>query len=478
VALLVVRSLRQYRRARRAAAPTIHFGPGWSEVVTAQAADAGAPHDGRTDPMGGRGMSGPVLRRDGDTFLLVWHDEQLGIGFEHFHESSRDGLKAEVTIESMQPGAAGHVHGPAHLNLLSTESQNRLAKVLAERVNHTDWQRMLVEACALVTAEWRKPTPVVDLSMAREIESVAFVVPGVPCGETTLLYGDGESAKSLLALLIALSARTGIVLPWAARIAEPLEVMVCDWETTEQTVRARWRRMCSAYDWPDVPRLYYRAMRRPLADEVDDLRQQRDRLGIGLFIMDSLSFACAGSLNEDDAARGLMNALRQLSPATRIGIAHVSQETARATHGTARPFGSAFFWNGQRSGWEVRRAEDSPPDTLDLGLFHRKANDGQRERPSAVRVVFDGTDGPIRFSRGDMADSPDLIGRLPLPTRIRAALRAQALDTKQLADETGAAEATVRSTVRRMPDVIQLTPGSGGGSNATRARWGLRHDAV
>lgn len=421
-------------------------------------------------------MSTPELRRHGDSFEFVWHEEQVGIGLDKLQEH-RDGLYAEVTIESTAPGFVGHVHGPARLNLLSTESQHRLSKVLGERVNHMDWSAMLTVACYLAAERYRRPPRIVDLADRPEPGPVQVLLPGIPTGETVVLYGDGESAKSLLGLLIATAAMTGVVLPWAARIPVPLRCMLLDFETNENTVNSRLRRICRGYALEHVPHLLYREMHQPLVDTVDALRADRDRLGIDLFIVDSLSFACTGSLTDDDAARALMNGLRRLAPATRLCIAHVSQESAKASRGPVRPFGSAFFWNGMRSGWEVRKAEESPPDTLDLGIYHRKTNDVLRERPFGVRVQFDGADGPIRFSRGELSDSPDLIGRTSLSTRIHAALRRGALDTNELAEAVGVSEGTVRSAVRRLSDVIQIAPASGGGTTAKPAVWGLAADA-
>lgn len=417
-------------------------------------------------------MSTPELRRHGDTFDFVWRDEAIGIGLERIQER-REGLIAEITVESTAPAFEGHVHGPAHLNLLSTESQHRLAKVLGERVNHIDWAGMLLTACNIAASRFREPPPVVDLSVGDDPGPVKELLAGVPKGETIVTYGDGESAKSLFDLLIGVAGAAGVVLPWGARIVERLTVMVLDFETTENTVKSRFRRICRGFGLTEIPKLHYREMHQPLVDAVDVLRGDRDRLGIDLFIVDSLSFACNGSLNDDDVARGLMNALRRLSPATRLCVAHVSQESARATHGSTRPFGSAFFWNGMRSGWEIRKAEESPPNTIDLGVYHRKTNDLSRERPFAVRVQFDGLDGPITFSRGEVGDSPDLIARTPLSMRIRAALRAGALDTHELAEEAGVADGTIRSAVRRMPDVVQLSPGRSGRGTAAPAVWGL-----
>src|SRR5579871_3581954 len=133
-------------------------------------------------------MSVPRLRRDGDIFVLTWEDEAVGIGFDRLQDS-RDGLYGEITVESTAPGFIGRVHGPVRLNLLSSESQTRLANVLAKRLNHCDWQAILTNACSTVASKWRQPAPVVDLSTG-ELEPVNYLLPGIPTAESTLLYGD------------------------------------------------------------------------------------------------------------------------------------------------------------------------------------------------------------------------------------------------------------------------------------------------
>jgi hypothetical protein len=67
--------------------------------------------------------------------------------------------------------------------------------------------------------------------------------------------------------------------------------MLLDWETTPRTVTSRLRRIAQGYRLSEPPHVLYRQMLRPLADQVDVLRADRDRLGIDLFLFDSLSFA-------------------------------------------------------------------------------------------------------------------------------------------------------------------------------------------
>lgn len=426
-------------------------------------------------------MSGPEIRRDGDTWTLTWAEQQVGMGLERLRESS-DGLHAEVTVESIRPDARGRLLGPVKLNVLSTESQTRFANTLDKRVNGLQWHGLVVQACAIVAKQYRAPSPTIHLAdIATDDDPIRYLFQQlVPSEETTVLYGDGESAKSLLTLRLALSAATGENLPWGDEPLEMYPVMILDWETNARTVANRLRRLAAGMGLPDVPKhIHYRGasrgghVLRSLEDELPNLRTEVSRLGIGLVIVDSIGFAVSGSLVEDQTARSAMNALRQLSPATRLVVAHVSNATAQQTSGTSRPFGSAFFWNGMRSGVEVRRSEEGiGQGVVEVGLYHRKANDGEHHQPIGLRAEFQGEPhrGPIVWRKQDIHEVADLSVRTSLSSRIRALLKQGAMDTRTLADELDTKESTLRVTLGRMPDVIQLNHGGGRGQSTT---WGL-----
>jgi hypothetical protein len=419
-------------------------------------------------------VTAPEITRHGDEWSLVWHEHGVAFGIDHLREGG-EGLHAEIIVQSIADGQDGRMHGPAKLNLLATRSQTELANALAKKDANVPWLALVTAACARVTKDYRTPTPTLDLSEVDITGGVPSLVPGfLPEDETTILYGDGESAKSLTALRIAISCHFGpnLALPWGVRPARGVNVLYLDWETTPKTVASRLDRLCRGLGG-DRPPIAYRQMLRPLEDEVGALRFQISREKIGLVIVDSIGYACNGALVEDQTARAAMNALRQL-PCTRLVVAHVSAESARSAAGSARPFGSTFFWNSMRSGWEMRRAQDQPAgDRLDLGLYHRKVNDGERSKPIALEVAFrDGEDGPeIVYARGQMADTPELAQRLTLSERLYAALRSGERDTKELVEATGDKEDSVIRTLKKMPNVIRLNPGEVG--RGAVARWGL-----
>ena len=414
-------------------------------------------------------MSETRVDRQGDTWLITWPEHQVGMGIDHVRDAS-DGIKAEVTIESK---LAGRVIGPVVLNLLSTRSQSELANRCYKRVTALSadvWDGLLVYACAVVAKQYRAPTPTLDLSIdVLDRGPIDYLIPElVPEAETTVVFGDGGSVKSLLCLQVALCVALGRELPWGATPTQT-GVLYLDWETNARTVASRLERLALG-EACATPSVYYKQCFRPLVDELPDIREQIDRRHIGLVIVDSVGFAAAGALVEDETARSTMNGLRQLSPATRLVVAHVSKASADGT-GPAKPFGSQFFWNGMRSGIEVRRSTEQPTDrVVDLGIYHRKSNDGLQVRPFGLSAIFDGPVGGIQFVTNNLSDVPDLAARTSISSRIRDMLRNGSRTTPEMAEELSENEDTVRKTLGRMPDVLRLENGGGRGKSTV---WGL-----
>lgn len=414
-------------------------------------------------------MTQPTINRDGDTWLLAWQNHGIAMGLERLKERS-DGLRAEITVES---GIAGRVVGPVDLNILSSESQTRFANVCAKRVNGLGsevWHALVIQACSIVAKQFREPTPTIDLSTVAHAGPIEYIVPGlIPKGETTVMYGDGESAKSLLALRIAFSVALGHDLPWGSSPRRG-NVLYLDWETNDTTVAKRLRGI-SLGEVCATPRIQYRQCFRSLSDELPHIKEEISKKDIDLVIVDSIGFAASGALVEDETARTAMNALRNMTPATRLVVAHVSRAGAEATSGKTKPFGSAFFWNGMRSGFEVRRSDEGGSDSpIDLGIYHWKSNDGRHVKPFGLSVTFDTEGEGILFEQSDIDDVPDLAARTPLSQRIRNLLRKTAMSTLDLSVELAVPENTLRTTLGRMEGVVRLEPGGGRGKSST---WGL-----
>lgn len=427
-------------------------------------------------------MELPSIERAGDTWSLAWTEHDVAYGFERLREFNGK-LNALVTVESTRPDLNGRVLGPVWVDLRDAYSQRKLADTLKSRVNHSPWMDLTINSCAIVAKQYGAASPTVKLNQVKDIGPVEYLVPGlVPMGETTFLYGDSESAKSLLALRIAMSVASGMPLPWGTTPTRKLNVLILDWETNERTVAMRLQRLCAGTENCDVvPEILYRgtmrdrrdaAPLRPLTEEVANIREQIYRDDIGLVLLDSIGYAVDGKLSDDEVARQGAKDLRMLAPTTRLVVAHISKADADKSAGRVDPFGSAFWRASMRSGFEVRRSqEDSSKNQIAVGLWQWKSNDGDHVRPFGLRVLFDDyADGPIQIQPLSVHDVPDLAVRTTLSSRLRVLLRKGANDIETLADEINAAydtenpvsATTIKNSLSRMPDVIRVVTDQNG----------------
>src|SRR6185503_1093343 len=94
-----------------------------------------------------------------------------------------------------------------------------------------------------------------------------------------------------------------------------------------------------------------------------------------------------------------------------IGTVHIAHVTKALEGSDLKPFGSAFWHNGARSTWNVKRA-DAPPgdDVVSIALHHRKANLGRRMPSIGFEFFFASERTTVR--RIDPAGVPDLAASL------------------------------------------------------------------
>jgi hypothetical protein len=131
----------------------------------------------------------------------------------------------------------------------------------------------------------------------------------------------------------------------------------------------------------------------------------------------------------------------------------------RSEENDKKPFGSGFWHNGARSTWFVQASEQAGEESiLRLGFFNRKCNLGPLRSPVSFVIEF----GPDRtvFRKADIAETPDLAGKLSTWQRMKYLLRRGSMPAKDIAFEIDADVETVkREARRRRHDFILLDGG-------------------
>lgn len=416
-------------------------------------------------------MGGPELTRRGEALTWIWREQGYAVTIDRFIDRY-DGPHAEVTVESVQVdqnGHPGHVHW-SNLNLASTSERYRIAQKLAVQDGRVNWAAILEMSCCWTVKIRREGEPMTNLAEVKNgVAKRSFLMSKLlPAGETSMIYGDGASGKSLLAQMVAVACQEGRSLPGGLICTGAVPVIYYDWETNERVIRRRLERLCVGWKTV-VPPLRYVPMRRPMIEDVYRMRRDIDEVGAGLVVIDSVGFASAqGDLTQADAATKLFNALRYLDT-TVLAVHHLTKEASERQTGPVKPYGSSYFYNATRNAWEVRSRQES--NKLIVSLWHRKDNDGfMGRRPIGLRFVFDGEEGPIRIEQTEIEEDSELATHGGLAFQLRGILKEGATTVAEMAIVTGADKGTVARTLRRMPDVANLNPSVGSGNVAT---WGL-----
>lgn len=385
-----------------------------------------------------------------DGFRLV--EPGLGVEFELTRlRRSRDGdLIGELAVACGILGAKV-IDGTLSVgtfNVSNPRARHERAKQLAERARtngQVNWLHMLEELSQRVLAADRAGKPAVVLRTVRKTPPAeALEVDGLPILRhlPSILFGDGGTAKSFLALYVAgqLAARRG------------LTVLYLDWELSAEEHRERLERLFGA----TMPAVLYARCDRPLSFEIDRVRRLVQQDEVDFVICDSISFACDGPPEAAEVAARYFQALRQIGVGS-LSLAH----TNRSDRADEKPFGSSFWHNGARATWHVKLASPGiDTSEITVGLYNKKANLGPLSKAVGFQLAFGGERVTVR--RIDPAGVEDLAEALPLWQRIKHAVQHQPLTLAALATELGANVESLDRTVRRKKQLFTRVTGADG----------------
>jgi hypothetical protein len=386
---------------------------------------------------------GPLATASHGILNIDWGSpSHISVVFDLFTTERRTGeTSAEVKIYSAADNKTLHI---TRLNLLSTVAHERLAKYLEPRTAHlnADWPDMISYACQ-VALEWhRTGEPAILLRDAPEpIFGSKLIPPILTADGPTILFGDGGSGKSLIALALGLSLHTGRVLIDGLEPEAEVRVGFLDWEWEGHVHKRRMARL-----WPtsDLPDLVYVKCDLPLRSEENRLRRIIKEHGLGFLIVDSVALAAGGAPEEAEVAVQFFNTLRLLGLPT-LCVAHVTKSEAKAA--ADKPFGSAFWANSARSLWYAHRGDGSNRHQLVVGLFNRKNSDEHLEDAFSLTIAFG--DNRTEITKHDIRAEADLSSNRPLKERIIDELRGGPRTIADLSDELDANIDTVRMALKR-----------------------------
>lgn len=345
---------------------------------------------------------------------------------DRLHEE-RDGLKCEMSISTSRPPSPGLLR-EGRFNLSSPTTRGQWQKALEERMPRDrfnfEWYEMLEIVCAKALRRWRQGEPLVDLALVRPSGELPYLLhPLVVEGAATVLFADGSSGKSLLALALAVSVATGEeIIPGVVPQRYGPSIL-WDWEWDEESHYERLYAICVGAGI-EVPTgmIFYQHEMVSVMEAAPRMRKRVAETGAVFVIVDSLGYARGGDANSQELTTQTFGALRTLDRPTLV-IDHVSADGKDKN----KSFGSIYTRNSARMLWRIDTQKEEGKSDWYLALVNTKANrKPQRTRGLMVLVESDADERltSVRFEATDVRLTPELSGALTLREHLVAILQA------------------------------------------------------
>jgi len=407
-------------------------------------------------------LAKPVINSpNANSIELYWEADNIYAMVTRLKEHGDGRITAEVALKVNKPDIPAFILRN-QINLLSARSQKEIAKE-AERVYYLSdgqWEGMIKQLCEASLENYRRGVPVKEIwpfGANDKIPPAEFLIsPLLYKDKPTILFGEQGTTKSYLALTLALVAQ----LPyydnplWLA--PKQANALYLDYEGDELEFKRRLTLLTRGFGLPQTP-IIYRECHLPLIDDINYLEQTIVEYRIGFIIIDSLGVAVGkSSLNDPVTATAFFADLRRLK-VTSLIITHLAKD--KLTKYTS-PFGSVYFGNLARSVFEVKKQQEENKGEIATSLIHKKNNQGPLLSPQGFKLVFE--EDKTLVKRIDPSTVPEFLEGQSLKFQIAELLKKGSLPVKDLAENLGKSEDTIRKTLKRNEShFVQLNDGWG-----------------
>jgi hypothetical protein len=320
--------------------------------------------------------------------VMLWPDKD-GPGWAHMERiaAALQGIAAEVRLFEW-PDAPDKGDAADHPAVLYGGKKERDI-LLNDLVSAPRWSGVTLSQSpnSPVTAV----TPVRFAEMQPPGPREYLVEELLPKAHAVTLFGDGGSAKSILALSLGTTI-AGDAERWMNRMGHTCPVLYVDFELDADEQRRRAYQVARGLylDKPPHDLLYVSGLGRPAGEVLKGCLDLCTNEGIGLLIIDSLGIALQG---DAEAARDVIRFHHDyLDPFRAAGVTlliidHQGKTQAGERYQNKRSFGSVYKENLAHSVIQVEPGERGE-GLLTLMLRQTKNNFGPKAKPFGARLAF------------------------------------------------------------------------------------------
>jgi len=165
-----------------------------------------------------------------------------------------------------------------------------------------------------------------------------------------MVYGDGDTAKSVLALTLAAVIASGTEIA-GIKSERTGPVLYLDWEDDEFQHARRLHSLCAQHgiDVADAP-VYYQRMETSMKEAAREVKRKAGEVGAIAVVIDSAGMASGGDPMDAQAMIASLSAARAMALPTFV-IHHLKKDAT--TQEKKAPYGSVYARNEVRLAWLV-----------------------------------------------------------------------------------------------------------------------------
>ena len=323
------------------------------------------------------------------------------------------------------------------LNLRSVSGTAEVVRYLKGQVDR-DWAGRVEVVSGLTDMHYQAGEPMVWLHDLPYPGPVSYLAdPLLELEEHNILFADGGSTKSFLALAMCLSYYAGKSLIPGVSVNGQGRSLYLDWETSKNAQRRRFAQFVGNAE--KTGGVAYKRMHTPLVDTADEITALVSEHKFGLVICDSASMASGGEIMDEVAVAAFFLACRRFGT-TVCTLAHVPK------HGDHdRPIGSTYWYNQARVVWELVKDQTEGDSLARLDLIQHKGNNDKQHRPFGLELDFSAAQIVYRWAAAGTADS----ARLPVATQIERLLTNEGrLTVAEIAKKLGKTDDHIGNVLR------------------------------
>ena len=367
----------------------------------------------------------PTITAKGSGYVIEWASQSV-VARVRYPSVTGPGIKAECAVT--------HQGFPIHRSFLTLTSpsgmrdyERRLEQRRPAADYQVDWSQVVEDLAGITVDAIRAQLPERVLGEVISDGTFTYRVDNVLIERANnVLYAEGGTGKSYWALFLATIISEGYVDTDHRLVVEPGNVLYCDYETSDQAISERVRKLHNGLGINRPSKIIYQPMSIPFVQDLDRIMDVIDRRSINVLMIDSMGLA-AGKIEDSDQVQSFFRGLSYLNERfslTTLVITHTNRQ------GTL--FGSAYIQASARSLWEAKRTSGSIAEgSMDFSLFHRKANDVAIQPAQAWSVVFDAES--VRYKRIDVYET-EAAGELSYAKLVERILHADGPQDREYLD--------------------------------------------